>query len=289
MYYQITNDQLTANIHELGAELVSVKDATGTEFIFQPSPLWPGQAKTLFPNVGLAKEDCAIIRGKKYPMYQHGFLKDQILSVVKQERDSITFLLESGEETRRFVPYEFRVYISFRLSSNQLIHSFHVENLEEETMYFGLASHTGFCTDTRSYVDFLGNDHLREVCRRDMKYVTGETVDFPLEEGKLPVSPKYYAVGARILEGLQDRRLKLYNPGLGTAVEISFRDFDRITLWSTPDARTVLCMMPWLALPDYENTDHVFETKPGNVELAGGACFEAAQTFTFSSAEGRLR
>ena len=72
-------------------------------------------------------------------------------------------------------------------------------------------------------------------------------------------------------------------------MEISFRDFDRITLWSTPDARTVLCMMPWLALPDYENTDHVFETKPGNVELAGGACFEAAQTFTFSSAEGRLR
>lgn len=282
MVYQISNKHLTASISDLGAELISVKNREGSEFIFQPNLLWPGQAKTLFPNVGLAKDDYAIIRGKKYSMRQHGFLKDLILTVTEQHQDRITFQLRSGAETMKYVPYIFELYICFQLQDNQLIHSFKVVNLEDDTMYFGLASHTGFCTTPDSYVDFGANDQIIEVCRKEMKFLSGEKKAYPTENGILPVSPQYYADGAHILENFHDKKLRLVNPALKTEVTIDFFDFDRITLWSTPDAETVLCMMPWLALPDYENTNHIFEEKPGNVCLLGGGEFTAKQTFWFS-------
>lgn len=281
MVYEISNGLFTASIQDLGAELTSVRSADGTEFIFQPSELWAGQAKTLFPNVGLAKDDYALIRGRKYPMHQHGFLKDCVMDVAEHTKSSITFVLESDDYTAQFVPYFFSVYIRFCLEENHLTQTFRIVNEESEELYFGLASHTGFCTDPDSYVDFMGNSDIYEVCRREMKYLTGERKTFPTEDGILPVSPKYYSQGARILDNFSKKKLTLVNPNLKTSVEIEFHDFDRITLWSTPDAKTVLCMMPWLALPDYEDTNHIFEQKPGNVCVKGHSEFEVSQRFTW--------
>jgi hypothetical protein len=50
--YSIQNKFLTVNINRLGAELCSVIDSEGTEFIWQAGEVWPKHAPNLFPIVG---------------------------------------------------------------------------------------------------------------------------------------------------------------------------------------------------------------------------------------------
>ncbi len=283
MIYTIQNECLTAQINSLGAELISVVDTAANQYIFQPSPIWPGQAKNLFPNVALAKGDYTIIRGKRYPMHQHGFAKEMTFAVADQGADHISFALASNEETAKFIPYQFTLYIRFALQGNHICQTYDVVNQDAEEMFFGIACHTGFATAPDSYVDFMGNANLQEVCRKDMKYLTGEIIPYPLEGGKLPVTPKYYGDGAHILQGFTNKKLHLVNPSLGTSVTIGFDGFDYMTLWSTPDAETVLCMMPWCALPDAEDTTHIFEEKQGNQRLAAGETFHVCQDFAFAT------
>ena len=48
---------LTATIKAQGAELCSLKDAAGFEFIWQAGPVWPRHAPLLFPIVGHLAND----------------------------------------------------------------------------------------------------------------------------------------------------------------------------------------------------------------------------------------
>lgn len=285
MIYQIENEKLTARINDLGAELISVQNKEGKEYIFQPSPLWQGQAKNLFPNVGIAKDDYTIIRGKKYPMFQHGFVKDRVFKLMSKNQSEVVFTLEDDKDTRQYLPYCFRLEIAFRLEENKVVQTYQVTNTDKEKIYFGIACHTGFKTSSDSYIDFGINDEIIEVCREDMKYLTGEERVYSIEKGIVPVDEAHFRDGAHILRGFKQKRLKLENPSLHSTVEIDFRDFNYITLWSTPDAKTVLCMMPWCALPDTKDTDHIFENKKGNISLEPGEIFKAIQYFTFKDKE----
>ena len=51
MIYTLKNDKLTAEISSLGAELISVKDGAGYEYIWQGED-WNGHAPVLFPLCG---------------------------------------------------------------------------------------------------------------------------------------------------------------------------------------------------------------------------------------------
>ena len=50
---QIKNDQLTVEISSLGAELQSIKDANGNEYLWDGDPkYWARRSPLLFPIVG---------------------------------------------------------------------------------------------------------------------------------------------------------------------------------------------------------------------------------------------
>lgn len=282
MICTIKNSYLTANINTLGAELVSVKNPEGKEYIFQPAPIWPGQAKNLFPNVAFAKDDYAIIRGVKYPMNQHGFAKDTEFEVNQVSESEIEFTMASSENTRKYVPYEFTLTIAFSLEENTVKQRYKVHNLDGEEMYFGIACHTGFASTLESYVDFGCNDDLIELCRKHLSFITGDEIPYPTEDGKLPVVPRTFGNVGHVLRNFKEKKLTLVNPELKSSVEIKFDDFQYITLWSTEPADTVLCMMPWCALPDSVDSDHIFENKKGNVKLEARETFVADQYFTFT-------
>jgi len=283
MIHKIANGILTVEISSLGAELTSVKDKNGREFIYQPSDLWVGQAKNLFPNVGHAKDDYAIIRGEKYPMHQHGFAKNMPFQVRAAKPDSVILELKSNSRTKAFLPYEFTLMIVFLLEENRLKQTYTVYNGDMDAIYFGIGCHTGLNSGAGSYVDFFGNDAVQEICRKNMKYLTGEKKPYPVPDGKLSVNSEHFGDGAHILTEFADKRLKLVNPSLHSAVTLNFSDFPYLTLWSTPDAETLLCMMPWYALPDHEDTSHIFEQKGGNVCLPPQETFMATQLFTFET------
>ena len=64
---QIKNDQLTVEISSLGAELQSIKDANGNEYLWDGDPeYWGRHSPLLFPIVGGLWKDTYRIDDKEY-------------------------------------------------------------------------------------------------------------------------------------------------------------------------------------------------------------------------------
>ena len=58
MLYTIHNDALTVTIDGLGAQLMSITAADGTEYLWNGDPAyWAGRAPNLFPYVGRLTND----------------------------------------------------------------------------------------------------------------------------------------------------------------------------------------------------------------------------------------
>ena len=279
----LDNGILRAGILEKGAELVSVLDAGGVERIAQPGPLWAGQAKNLFPNVGLVKDGYITVRGRRCDALQHGFLKERTLDVVCREPDRVVFRLDADEQTRRFLPGNYRVEIGFQLIGNSVRQSFTVTDLDDRPLYFGLGSHTGFFRRGAGYLRFAPGQELVERIRPGMRFLNGQTRPFPLPpDGRLNIDGQLCEQGAHSLEGFSEKVVTLCEERSSRQVELDFSDFHRLTLWGLPQAGDFICLMPWCALPDSEDSDHVFEHKPGNVCLQPGRSFRCAQTMTFT-------
>lgn len=73
----LDGDGISVTIVEDGAELVSLRNARGFEFLWQAGPAWRRHSPVLFPIVGRLKGDQLRHRGQTYPMTQHGFARDK--------------------------------------------------------------------------------------------------------------------------------------------------------------------------------------------------------------------
>ena len=81
----LSNGVISAVIATKGAELVSLKDSAGAEWLWQADPaVWGRHAPILFPIVGRATNDAIRYRGVAYPIGQHGFARDSAFAVIEQ-------------------------------------------------------------------------------------------------------------------------------------------------------------------------------------------------------------
>ena len=79
---RIQNENVTACVETLGAELVSFKSSDGFEHIWQGDPqYWGGHAPVLFPIVGALRENKTRIKGDWYEMGRHGFARRREFTV----------------------------------------------------------------------------------------------------------------------------------------------------------------------------------------------------------------
>ena len=87
--YSIQNKFLTVNINRLGAELCSVIDSEGTEFIWQAGEVWPKHAPNLFPIVGSLLDHEYTYQGETYSLSHHGFARNKNLELLHQSEHII--------------------------------------------------------------------------------------------------------------------------------------------------------------------------------------------------------
>ena len=91
----ISNEFLTANFSEIGAELKSLRYCD-REYIWHGDPaFWSGSAPVLFPICSGLKDDEFIFEGKTYSMSKHGFAKNELFAVEEIKTDRVVFLLSS--------------------------------------------------------------------------------------------------------------------------------------------------------------------------------------------------
>jgi len=141
----ITSGNLTARINPLGAELWSLADADGREYMTGADPaFWTGHAPLLFPIVGALNQGRYRLGQVAYELPRHGFARQSMFACVEAGAAAATFRLTDSEETRRVYPFAFALDMAFAIEGWTLHMTATVANRGDEAMPFSLGFHPAF-------------------------------------------------------------------------------------------------------------------------------------------------
>ena len=278
MLYTLQNEQLTVTLSDLGAEVVSVKGASGCEYIWQADPkYWAGKAPLLFPICGRLTEGRYTYGGKTYEMNLHGFCRKTVFAGEKLSDSAVRFTLSDTEETRAIYPFSFALTVDYTLEGNTIYSSLTVENTGKELLPVTMGLHPGFNVplDTGSfedwYVEFSEPCSPDKLIFSDTCYLTGKKVAFPLENGRRLLLRHDLFDNDAIFLSRAGQTVTLRSDKSERSVVFSFPEFPYLGFWHAPktDAPYV-CIEPWCGLPAYDGEIDDFATKCDLFRLSAG-------------------
>lgn len=289
--YQLKNTDFTVTISPKGAELQSILDKNGREWLWQGNPdIWAGQAPLLFPVIGRLQDGTYTHEGVTYSMNKHGFARDMEFSLLSQDSDSILFHLSDTEETRTCYPFSFDLQVEYRLDGNKLRKIHRVSNKGDEKMYYELGGHDAYnlCfSEEESMSDcrfsLPKEDSLSVWDFDENLMLIPEKREIPLENGLLSVKPSDFALDCLILENLKERFVSLLDGKGNTRITMASSDFPILTLWTAdkPVDTNYVCIEPWTTLPDGTFMGRDLKEKSGVRCLNSGEQEEFSFTTTF--------
>src|SRR5699024_1646931 len=186
MEWSISNQILTVAVGSLGGGLTHLQKG-GVEYLWQGDPaFWTGQAPHLFPIVGRLTGGKATVEGDPCSLGGHGFFRKREAALVEKTDDSLTVEEVWDEETYAQYPRKWRAALTYRLEKNTVLITFHVENLDEKTLWFYYGGHPGFRMPLEDGLDFC--DYRlkfsepcapKQMALSDDFFTTGDAVPFP--------------------------------------------------------------------------------------------------------------
>lgn len=225
---------------------------------------WSGHAPVLFPLCGKCS---VIVNGRGYPIEKHGFARKREFSVAKRGRDFIAFRLLADEETKKVFPFDFAFTVRYRLLENAVEVVYETENTGTEPLYFSCGGHETFALEKQieNYeVRFEKEEKLIALVHDDEGRLTGEK-KLLSENGILPLKGEYFIGGnTLIFGGLQSRRATLCDKSGRVVARTEFDGFENFLLWK-PQQANMICLEPWLTLPDTVGESKEFSRKAGVV------------------------
>ena len=139
------NELLTVEVSDLGAELQSIKDDEGKEYLWQGDDrYWGRRSPILFPIVCGLWKGTYRTEGDTYQMGRHGFARDMNFRVLKKADDRVTYVLSDTEATLRQYPYRFMLSVTYKLVENEIHVIWHVHNTDTREIHFQIGAHPAF-------------------------------------------------------------------------------------------------------------------------------------------------
>jgi galactose mutarotase-like enzyme len=273
--YQIENDHLRIGIDAKGAELKTVYSKPfALEYMWGADPAyWAKTSPVLFPIVGTLKENTYQYKGRHFQLPRHGFARDKVFHVTAQQADSITFSLESDEDTLTVYPFLFTFSITYTLSSDKLTVGYQVQNNGEEPLFFSIGGHPAFkvpLVEGTCYEDYQLRFEEEETAGRWPISKEGliEKAPRPLlqQTRDLPLTKALFNKDAVVLKHLRSSWVQLQSDKTPHGFKFSFPHFPYLGLWATPGANFV-CIEPWCGIADSVDTDQQLPHKEGIVPL----------------------
>lgn len=275
---EIVSEGLAARINPLGAELSSLEDAAGREYMTDADPaFWSGRAPLLFPIVGALVEDTLRVDGQSYPMPKHGFARRSAFTLIEHGADRAVFRLEDSAATRASYPFAFALDMAFTLSGMTLEMVATVHNTGDTSLPFSFGYHPAFAwplpggADKAAHRVVFGQDEPQPI--RQIEKATGlmraEGVPTPVQGRELLLDAELFRADALIWTDLASRSLS-YGAEGGTWLDIAFPDTPMLGIWQVPHARYI-CIEPWQGHSDPEGFAGEFAAKPGVVLLEPAA------------------
>jgi galactose mutarotase-like enzyme len=273
-HHILTNGTLSAAIKADGAELFSLRDATGQEMLWQAAPVWPRHAPVLFPIVGRLRDDRLRHQGRLYPLPQHGFARDRRFAWLNRGATACRLVLHEDAATRAAFPFAFRLEIAFALDDDALETTFTVANPGREVLPASLGAHPAFIWPL---VEGLAKDahelqfaepEPAPVRRLDGGLLKPEPQPTPIAGRTLALDPALFAADAVILPEPASRSVR-YTAAGASAIEVSWEGFEQLGLWSR-EGGDFLCIEPWHGMASPTDFDGEFRDKPGLMLIAPG-------------------
>lgn len=276
-FVTISSGALTARINPFGAELWSLTDRQGREFMTAGDPaFWSGHAPLLFPIVGGLNGGRYRVDGREYELPRHGFARRSQFELVEASESAARFRLCDSDDTRAVYPFAFELDIAFRLDGSVLHVEATVRNPGAAALPFSFGYHPAFAWPLPG--DAAKADHVivfAETEPQPIRRVDPESGVLLREARPTPVDGHHLALDASLFEDdaviwddLTSRALTFGTPG-GTQLSIAFPDMPMLGLWQKPGA-PFLCIEPWQGHADPVGFGGDVREKPGIVELAPG-------------------
>ena len=285
----IKNEQITAEIDTLGAEIKSVKRGD-REYMWCGDPkFWGRTSPVLFPFVGAVADGKYRYEGKEYPMGQHGFARDMEFEVVEKSDDKAIFVLASNEQTREKYPLDFKLTITYTLVADTVTIGWKVENTGKKDLPFAIGAHPAFNCKLSSEGTLKGNSVILKtdkdvltVRRFHDPLAANETYELELGRNKaIEVDEHTFDNGAIILENSQVSGASIADSVGKTFVEVSF-DAPLLGIWS-PSGKNApfICIEPWYGRADAEGFSGELKDREWNQTLAPSCKFDASYVVKF--------
>jgi galactose mutarotase-like enzyme len=279
---ELKNETLTILISEIGAELQSIKDATGKEYLWQADPnYWPRHSPILFPIVCSVNNDTYRVDGEEYHLPRHGFARDREFQVVYQHEDEVALQLLWDDETLKVYPYLFALTITYTLVGNSISIEWQVDNLDEDEIHFQIGGHPAFnipdmqegelqhgrirldaSAPVYRYTSFIDGTH-------DMTEDLVETS----EEGIIDFNDETWSKDSIQIHRCQTTQAEILDKE-GNPVVTVYYETPVCAFWSPYKKNApFVCVEPWYGVGDYRGFDGEFRDKPLMNHLLPGASF----------------
>lgn len=309
MIYTLRNSEMEVQVSSKGGELVSLRDAAQTEYIWiGDARYWKRHAPQLFPCIGRLTNNQYSMDGALHEMGQHGFLRDYELTKVESEEQeaavrtkaavagdaagqavaeaetatSLHLQLQSDASTRQLYDREWTVDIFYTLCGKTLSVKFQVRNCDTRTMRFGYGIHPGFNVPLNPALrfedyrlDFHEASTPKQMELTERYTISGGMHDYALEEGRyLPLRHSLFDHDAIILKDMP-HTVTLGSQKDEKNVTVAFPDMPYLGIWHAPETDApFVCIEPWSSLPSTDGVIDEFETKPDFITV------EPEQTYT---------
>jgi len=271
MIYTIKNSFISVEIKSFGAELNSLKrNDKDLEYLWSgDEKYWGRKSPVLFPIVGKLLDNEYFYNNEKYEMKQHGFARDKEFKLFQQDSDSIIFTYESDENSLKIYPFEFLLYISYKLVNNKVIISYKVENKAKEEIYFSIGAHPAFnwplCGGKKEdyFLEFELDDNLLSYKLKNSYINSSKNSLIKLESKKLALDEKLFFDDALIFKDLKVKTISYKNIINNSSIKMSFDEFEYLGIWSKPEGSPFLCIEPWCGIADFIGHSKNIENKIG--------------------------
>lgn len=282
--HTLKNDNTEISIYTKGAELFSYK-INGEELIWDRDPkFWEGSSPILFPFVGMLKDKKYTYNNEEYNIItRHGYARNSEFELVEKTEKLLKFKLSSNEETLKIYPFEYDLFITYKIVENDLEIFYEVVNKTNGEMYFSIGAHPAFSIKINEnikmedyYLEFNKKETIDKLKLED-GYVLDEKENGLNEENIINLYENIFEEDAIVFENTKSTEVSLKCKKHNKSIKVNYKGFPYIAFWNKPGA-PYICIEPWYGITDYKNHDYKIENKKGIIKLEKNEKFLAKLT-----------
>lgn len=281
MEFGLRKGGITAAAADRGGELISLRDQTGTEYIWGGDPAyWAGRNPVLFPIVGGLRDGTVRCKGAPCRMGRHGFARNSVFSVEDRGEDFIVLGLRESPETLEQYPFCFFLRVRHQLLDNGFSTSFQVENTDSVPLPFCIGAHTAFrcpLLEGERFEDYQIIFDQPENIPSRLLDARGcirhdRTEDILRGTGVIDLNHALFdRIDTAIFDRPCSRGVSLRHRETGRGVHLDFGGFPMVAFWTKANASApFICLEPWHGCAAVDNESGAMEEKPYCVSLEPG-------------------